>query len=80
MQSKTSAHLEVILNQISGIIMGWLIIFFIFPFIGVPVTAGQATLSTFIFFLSSYSRMYIIRRIFNKRAMAQHLAKENNVV
>jgi uncharacterized membrane protein YfcA len=66
MQSKKKSHLEVIVNQISGIIFGWLIVYFIFPLIGVPVTAAQTTISTVIFFISSYSRMYIIRRIFNK--------------
>ena len=65
MQSKKMAHLEVITNQISGIVVGWLIVFFIFPFIGIPVTAGQASISTVIFFVSSYSRMYLLRRIFN---------------
>jgi len=65
MQSKKMAHLEVITNQISGIVVGWLIVFFIFPFIGIPVTAGQASVSTVIFFVSSYSRMYLLRRIFN---------------
>ncbi len=67
MQTKKDAHLEVIINQMSGIVMGWLIVFYIFPLIGIPVTAPQATLSTLIFFVSSYSRMYVIRRIFNNK-------------
>ncbi len=76
MQSKKRAHLEVLINQISGIIMGWLIVFFILPLIGVPFTAPQATLATFIFFLSSYSRMYVIRRIFNNKDTRDHNLKQ----
>jgi len=65
-QTKKMAHLEVLTNQVSGVVIGWLIVFLLFPIIGIPVTAGQATISTVIFFISSYSRMYVIRRIFNK--------------
>ncbi len=64
-QSKKHSHLEVITNQISGIVVGWLIVYFIFPMIGIPVTVTQTTVSSLIFFIASYSRMYIIRRIFN---------------
>jgi len=64
-QSKKHSHLEVITNQISGIVVGWLIVYFIFPMIGIPVTVTQTTISSLIFFIASYSRMYIIRRIFN---------------
>ncbi len=76
MQSRKRAHVEVLTNQISGIIMGWLIVFFILPLIGVPFTAPQATLATFIFFLSSYSRMYVIRRIFNNKDTRDHNEKQ----
>ena len=64
-QTKKRTHLEVFTNQVSGVILGWLIVFFIFPIIGIPVTTGQATISTVIFFVTSYARMYTIRRIFN---------------
>ena len=53
-------------NQILGIILGWMIVYFLFPFIGIPVTVTQATASTVIFFVTSYIRMYTVRRIFNK--------------
>ena len=66
MQSKKITHLEVLTNQISGVILGWLIVYFIFPLLGIPVTIPQATITTAIFFVTSYTRMYIIRRIFNK--------------
>ena len=76
MQSKKVAHLEVLTNQVSGVVMGWLIVFFVFPFLGIPVTATQATASTIIFFISSYIRMYVIRRIFNRHLVKTMKDKE----
>jgi len=57
-------HAEVILNQISGIIVGWLIVYFIFPYIGIETNAYNTTASSIIFFIASYIRMYLIRIIF----------------
>ncbi len=65
MQSKKHSHLEILVNQLSGVIVGWLVVFFIFPLIGIPVSISQATASSVIFFIISYIRMYLIRRIFN---------------
>ena len=65
MQSKKHSHYEVTANQISGQVIAWCIVYFVFPFIGVETTITQATLSSFIFFASSYTRSYVIRRIFN---------------
>jgi uncharacterized membrane protein YfcA len=65
MQTKKRTHLEVLTNQISGIVIGWLIVYFILPLIGIPFTPAQASLTTVIFFIASYTRMYFIRRIFN---------------
>ena len=66
MQSKKHSHYEIISNQIAGIIIGWCLVFFIFPFIGVETTVSQATASSIMFFIASYTRAYVIRRIFNK--------------
>ena len=66
MQSKKHTHYEVITNQTVGIILGWSIVFFIFPFMGMESTVTTATASTVIFFISSYVRSYTIRRIFNR--------------
>ncbi len=65
MQSKKNSHKEIITNQIVGIILGWLIVYFIFPLFG-DMQALKATCSSIIFFVISYLRSYIIRRIFNK--------------
>lgn len=66
-QSKKHSHYEIITNQITGLILGWLLVFFIFPFIGVETTVTQASLSSVMFFISSYTRSYVIRRVFNKK-------------
>ena len=66
MQSKKHSHYEIISNQIAGIIIGWCLVFFIFPFIGVETTVSHATASSIMFFIASYTRAYVIRRIFNK--------------
>ena len=69
MQSKKHSHYEITTNQIAGIIIGWLLVFYIFPLIGVETTVTQASLSSVMFFIASYTRAYVIRRIFNKRAV-----------
>ena len=65
MQSKKLSHVEIIANQAAGVIIGWLIVFFVFPLIGVETTPEQAFGSSAIFFVASYTRAYVIRRIFN---------------
>ena len=65
MQTKIKSHLEIIINQIVGIIIGWLIVYYIFPILDFLTKSQLATMSTIIFFVTSYSRAYIIRRIFN---------------
>ena len=67
MQSKLKSHLEVTINQILGIIGGWLIVYFIFPLFDYLSQSLVATISTIIFFIWSYIRSYAIRRFFNKR-------------
>jgi len=67
MQTKKHSHYETITNQVVGIVMGWSIVYFLFPVMGVIVTVEQTTLSTAVFFVSSYSRAYFIRRIFNEK-------------
>jgi len=65
MQSKKQSHYEVITNQIIGIILGWLIVFLVFPLFDYLEQYKVASISTIIFFIVSYIRTYVIRRIFN---------------
>ncbi len=66
MQSKRHSHYETTANQVAGLLIGWSLVYFVFPVMGVETTATQATISSVMFFISSYIRTYTIRRIFNK--------------
>jgi len=66
MQSKKHSHFEIITNQITGIIIGWSLVYFAFPIIGIDATITQATSSSVMFFFASYTRAYVLRRIFNR--------------
>lgn len=63
-QSKKMTHVEVTTNQITGIMIGWCIVYFLFPLFDHYTQAVVASISTVLFFISSYTRSYIIRRIF----------------
>lgn len=65
MQSKRHSHYEALANQIAGIVIGWCLVYFVFPLMGVETTILQASISSGMFFISSYARSYTIRRIFN---------------
>jgi len=66
LDSKKKIHAEVIANQIIGIANGWFIVYFIFPLFDSFDQSITASISSIIFFASSYFRIYIIRRIFNR--------------
>lgn len=66
MQTKKQSHIEVLSNQIIGIIGGWLIVYLLFPLFDHLEQHHVATISTAIFFIWSYARSYILRRLFNK--------------
>ena len=68
MQSKKHSHYEITTNQIVGIALGWMIVYFIFPLLKELNQFELATISSCMFFVSSYMRSYIIRRVFNKIA------------
>lgn len=69
MQTKKESHIEVTVNQIIGIIGGWLIVYFLFPLFDHLEQHIVATISTIIFFVWSYARSYFFRRFFNKRGL-----------
>lgn len=64
-QSKKHSHYEITANQIAGIIIGWCLVYFVFPIMGIEPTVTQASISSAMFFVGSYIRAYTIRRIFN---------------
>ena len=57
-------HYEVTLNQVVGIVTGYLIVYFAFPFFDHLPQSQVASISTGLFFVSSYLRSYVIRRLF----------------
>ena len=69
MQSKKHSHLETASNQIIGIIIGWLIVFLVTPLLSHLNSAELATALTPMFFIASYSRSYVLRRVFNHKAI-----------
>jgi len=65
MQTKRHSHQEVLTNQIVGIVLGWLIVYLAFPLFDHLSQVWVATISSCLFFVSSYTRSYLIRRYFN---------------
>jgi len=65
-QSKKHTHYEVLTNQVLGITYGWLVVFFIFPYMEDMSQTMLATVSSGIFFVGSYTRAYMVRRWYEK--------------
>ena len=67
-QSKKASHYEALTNQIIGILVGWVIVAYVLMPLGKIFTPEEvATISTAIFFCMSYTRAYILRRVFNEK-------------
>jgi membrane protein implicated in regulation of membrane protease activity len=59
-------HYEVLTNQILGITVGWLVVYFLYPIL-IPLGPGSmATISSIVFFIISYIRLYLVRIYFKK--------------
>lgn len=71
MQTKKQTHIEVTVNQVLGIVIGWSIVYFLFPLFAHLEQAVVATIASFIFFISSYARSYLVRRFFNHKLKAK---------
>lgn len=67
MQTRKHSHQETLTNQIVGIVIGWLIVYALFPLFNHLEQVWVASISTVLFFISSYSRSYAIRRYFNRK-------------
>ena len=66
MQSKKHSAIESITNVIIGLIISFLIQLIIYPFLNIKVSINQNIFITFVFFIASFIRSYVIRRMFNK--------------
>jgi membrane protein YdbS with pleckstrin-like domain len=66
-QSKKHSAIESITNVIVGLVISFLIQIVIYPLLGIPVTMSQNLIITLVFFVASFIRGFIIRRIFNQK-------------
>jgi hypothetical protein len=70
-QSRKHSAIESLTNIIVGLITSFLIQIVIYPLMDIPVTLGQNVIITIVFFIVSFIRGYVIRRIFNKRSAVE---------
>ena len=66
MQSKKHSTIESLTNTIVGLLTSFAIQLVIYPLLSIPVTLNQNIIITIVFFVVSFLRGYIIRRVFNK--------------
>lgn len=66
MQTKKLSLIESITNTVIGLITSFIIQLIIYPILDIPVTLSQNIIITFVFFIASILRGYIIRRYFTK--------------
>jgi len=66
MQSKKLSVIETITNVITGLIISFLIQLAIYPALDIKVSVNQNLIITAVFFIASFIRGYVIRRIFTK--------------
>jgi hypothetical protein len=65
-QSKKHSVYESITNVVVGLVMSFLIQLILYPLLNIEVSLNQNIFITFVFFVASFIRGYVIRRIFNK--------------
>ena len=67
MQSKKQSLIESVTNTVIGLVTSFLIQIIIYPLLEIPVTISQNIIITFVFFVTSILRGFIIRRFFNNQ-------------
>jgi len=66
-QTKKQSIVESITQTVIGLVTSFLIQLVIYPILNIPVTFSQNLIITFVFFLASILRGYLIRRFFNNK-------------
>ena len=66
MQSKRHSTIESLTNVIVGLLVSFVIQLTLFPALGMHVSTNKHLLITFVFFVASFVRGYVIRRMFNR--------------
>ena len=67
MQSKKHSIIESVANTVIGLVTSFIIQVIIYPLLDIPVTISQNVIITFVFFIASVFRGYLVRRYFNKK-------------
>lgn len=65
-QSKNKSLIESITNTVVGLISSFIIQIIIYPLLGILVSISQNIIITFVFFIASVVRGYLVRRFFNR--------------
>lgn len=66
-QTKQQSIIESLVQTIIGLCTSIILQMILYPVMGIPVTLSQNFIITFVFFVVSILRGYLIRRIFNKK-------------
>jgi hypothetical protein len=66
MQSKKLSIIESVSNTVIGLLTSFLIQIIIYPTLNIEVSISQNIIITFVFFIASIIRGYLVRRLFNK--------------
>ena len=66
-QTKKQSIIESITQTLIGLIVSFCIQLVIYPLLNIEVTFSQNLIITFVFFIASIIRGYIIRRFFNNK-------------
>ena len=64
-QTKSKSAIEAITNTVAGLVTSFLIQIMIYPILNIDVTFGENIIITLVFFVASFGRSYIIRRLFD---------------
>lgn len=66
MQTIKLSVIESVTNVVAGLATSFLIQVAIYPMLNIPVTFKQNCVITIVFFVASFIRGFVIRRIFNR--------------
>lgn len=66
MQTIKNSILESITNVVAGLLTSFLIQLVIYPMLNILVSINQNIIITTVFFVASFIRGFVIRRIFNQ--------------
>jgi len=66
-QNKKQSFIESVVQTFIGLAVSLVIQVTLYPLMGIPVTLNQNLIITFVFFLASIIRGYLVRRLFAQR-------------